>query len=822
MRNPRTTLLASVSGELVSGELTAILGQSGAGKSTMLRALAQAPMPLGIDINGAVLADGKLVLGRMSDAYAMSEEEDYKPYDLDDEHTIAAASSQQPAQNERPGVGSSVELSSTVVCAADNDGTGNLGDSASSDYLRQQTPSTWPHATVTPRTGWGLLVRRVSNSSTLSSDSSQCDEESWWSRARYLTHMVFMEQTDALLCPFLSARENVYLYATLRCPQLTRSRAAETAALVLEDVGLKRSAWSRRVGSGTGADSQLSGGERRKTVLACQLAAEPSIVLADEPTSGLDSSSAADVVGCLSRYAGGASTWCAPQRRIVALTIHQPSSALFDLFDRVIVVSEGRIAWTGTPRTSMKLDVVRAVVSGETIEDVIRAIDAAGRGFNEEEEDNQQQPHLEDGRASIEVLSQATTPRGVVGSLAAAAIATVPPLPEASAVAEAAEAAVRAKRRSRLRKRREDDDGAAIAASPADVLVSLPYAALRASAHRASTRLLAEESQRYREKSSHDQQRDDTAPGSGGSSLPAATWEPPPRALRRPVLWLSFRELFLRELRSVVRRPALFITHIAAAAVLGVMLGLVYYDVPNTLPGVINRMGAFFFFASLWGFAGMSAVDPSFESRYRDQNGLLNFDFPAFSLLVARILADSLLLRILPTFVYGAVFYPLMGLRSSYSAFLVFAGLGALYSTNMGVLAMLVAVLSPSMGVATLVGSIVILFMILFGGFLVNPSSMPPIALALRQLSPFYQTFTAFLLNELKDNPTSFTLDVEVGGAWTSIEGVKGNTFLSVVGVDRRSSVLRHGTALWLHTLFLIVLLYLALRLCFVPGRRWK
>ena len=75
MRNPRTTLLASVSGELVSGELTAILGQSGAGKSTMLRALAQAPMPLGIDINGAVLADGKLVLGRMSDAYVMSEEE---------------------------------------------------------------------------------------------------------------------------------------------------------------------------------------------------------------------------------------------------------------------------------------------------------------------------------------------------------------------------------------------------------------------------------------------------------------------------------------------------------------------------------------------------------------------------------------------------------------------------------------------------------------------------------------------------------------------------------------------------------------------------
>ena len=63
MRNPRTTLLASVSGELVSGELTAILGQSGAGKSTMLRALAQAPMPLGIDINGAVLADGKLNSG---------------------------------------------------------------------------------------------------------------------------------------------------------------------------------------------------------------------------------------------------------------------------------------------------------------------------------------------------------------------------------------------------------------------------------------------------------------------------------------------------------------------------------------------------------------------------------------------------------------------------------------------------------------------------------------------------------------------------------------------------------------------------------------
>ena len=771
-----STILEGVSGNLISGELTAILGQSGAGKSTMLRAIAQAPMPMGVEITGAVYVDGKLVLGRECDGYASDTDDDDVDYDDNDNNNNNNYNNEEEEEEEEENVGG----------------------------METTTQRSWPFASKSKRSEWTLPARRDSGTSTLSSDSSTSSScrLSWWSRSRYLTHLVFMEQTDALLCPFLSARENVHLYVSLRSPHLTRSRASFVADAVLDDVGLKRAAWMRRVGSGMGADSNLSGGERRKTVLACQLAAEPSIVLADEPTSGLDALSAMDVVSCLRRYSEGESIWCtSQQRRIVALTIHQPSSALFDEFQRVFVVAEGRIAWTGTPRESVLLDVVRAGMAGDAD---VGDLDVCPEAEEEQEvEEAMHRPEAgDDCRASCEVISAATTPRGIVASLVGQAVATAPP-PESAAIVE------EARRKIHIEKK----TAPVTQASPADVLVSLSHASLRAAAKRQNARAAAAAKA--------------VAPvHDNGDNAAAAEdvleWAPPPPALRRPVLSVSLWHLIVREFRSVLRRPALFATHLVAAAALGVMLGLVYFDVPATLPGVINRMGAFFFFASLWGFAGMSAIDPTFESRYRDQTGLLNLDFPVYSLLLARVLADSLLLRVIPTIIYGSIFYPLMGLRASTQSFFVFIGIGALYTTNMGILAMLVATLSPSMGVAIVVLAIVILFMVLFGGFLVNPASMPPITLALRQLSPFYQTFSSFLLNELKDNQMNFRLDVEMAGTWTSIEGVQGNTFLSVVGVDRKSSVLRHSTALWLHTIFLSLLLYLSLRFAFVPGRRWR
>lgn len=64
-------------------------------------------------------------------------------------------------------------------------------------------------------------------------------------------------------------------------------------------------------------------------------------MLCDEPTSGLDSFMAHSVLQVLKNLARKGKT--------IILTIHQPSSELFGLFDKILLMAEGRVAFLGTP-----------------------------------------------------------------------------------------------------------------------------------------------------------------------------------------------------------------------------------------------------------------------------------------------------------------------------------------------------------------------------------------------------------------------------------------------------------------------------------------
>lgn len=85
--------------------------------------------------------------------------------------------------------------------------------------------------------------------------------------------------------------------------------------------------------------SVLSGGERKKIALAVQLLNDPPILFCDEITTGLDSYTATHIVNTLKRIARTG--------KIVICTIHQPASGLFDKFDEVILLSNGRLAYQG-------------------------------------------------------------------------------------------------------------------------------------------------------------------------------------------------------------------------------------------------------------------------------------------------------------------------------------------------------------------------------------------------------------------------------------------------------------------------------------------
>lgn len=83
----------------------------------------------------------------------------------------------------------------------------------------------------------------------------------------------------------------------------------------------------------------LSGGEKRRLSYASEIVDLPCLLFCDEPSSGLDSSTALSLIESMRKLADHGKT--------VICTIHQPSSQIFQLFDTLILLTEGKLAYFG-------------------------------------------------------------------------------------------------------------------------------------------------------------------------------------------------------------------------------------------------------------------------------------------------------------------------------------------------------------------------------------------------------------------------------------------------------------------------------------------
>jgi ABC-type multidrug transport system ATPase subunit len=125
---------------------------------------------------------------------------------------------------------------------------------------------------------------------------------------------------------------------------------------------------------------------------------EPQILLLDEPTSGLDSASAAYLVDLLKSIA-------ISHNMTIISSIHQPSSQTFMKFDRVMLLSHGRVAYQGdtarVPEYFAKLgfDIPLRVNPADFVIELINtdfeAALSVKQGNHDEEQASQQTARLE-------------------------------------------------------------------------------------------------------------------------------------------------------------------------------------------------------------------------------------------------------------------------------------------------------------------------------------------------------------------------------------------------------------------------------------------
>ncbi|KAL3525271.1 hypothetical protein ACH5RR_013643 [Cinchona calisaya] len=153
----------------------------------------------------------------------------------------------------------------------------------------------------------------------------------------------FVTQDDVLF-PQLTVEETLVFSAFLRLPSsMNRNQKCERVDMIVKELGLER---CRHTRIGGGFIRGISGGERKRTSIGYEILVDPSLLLLDEPTSGLDSTSANRILQILQGLAKAG--------RTIVTTIHQPSSRIFCMFDKVLLISQGYPLYYGKAREAME------------------------------------------------------------------------------------------------------------------------------------------------------------------------------------------------------------------------------------------------------------------------------------------------------------------------------------------------------------------------------------------------------------------------------------------------------------------------------------
>lgn len=146
-------------------------------------------------------------------------------------------------------------------------------------------------------------------------------------------------QQDDLFIPTLTVKEHLEFQALLRMEKhLNYDERMIRVGEVIHELGLKKCE-NTIIGNPERGIKGISGGERKRLAFASEVLTNPSLMFCDEPTSGLDSYMAQNIVQVLKNIASTGKT--------VVCTIHQPSSEVFALFDRILLMAEGRTAFLG-------------------------------------------------------------------------------------------------------------------------------------------------------------------------------------------------------------------------------------------------------------------------------------------------------------------------------------------------------------------------------------------------------------------------------------------------------------------------------------------
>ena len=135
---------------------------------------------------------------------------------------------------------------------------------------------------------------------------------------------------DDLLIEELTVYQNLWYTAKLCFEGMAEKDINFRVMKTLKDLGLDA---IKDLKVGSAINKYISGGQRKRLNIALELIREPAVLFLDEPTSGLSSSDTEMVINLLKELTF--------KGKLIIVNIHQPSSNVYKLFDRLWLLDKG-------------------------------------------------------------------------------------------------------------------------------------------------------------------------------------------------------------------------------------------------------------------------------------------------------------------------------------------------------------------------------------------------------------------------------------------------------------------------------------------------
>ncbi|GAB4341747.1 MAG: ATP-binding cassette domain-containing protein [Flammeovirgaceae bacterium] len=135
---------------------------------------------------------------------------------------------------------------------------------------------------------------------------------------------------DDLLIEELTVYENLFFASKLCFANKSEEELHKLVEKTLENLGLYE---AKDLKVGNALNKTISGGQRKRLNIGLELLREPSVMFVDEPTSGLSSQDSENILDLLRELA--------LTGKLIFVVIHQPSSDLFKMFDKLLILDVG-------------------------------------------------------------------------------------------------------------------------------------------------------------------------------------------------------------------------------------------------------------------------------------------------------------------------------------------------------------------------------------------------------------------------------------------------------------------------------------------------